>query len=82
MTSRAAQGIRTGIYRHYKGGMYLVIGTALHSETLEELVLYKHLDEKGEPSEEYWVRPRTMFLESVKVAGKAMPRFEYFRANG
>lgn len=73
------QGIKKGIYRHYKGASYLVFGSALHSETLEEMVLYKHLAEDGAVGEEYWVRPRAMFLEQVEVDGKKMPRFEYLR---
>lgn len=73
------EGVKPGIYRHYKGGTYLVLGVALHSETLEEMVLYKHLGDDGKPGEEYWVRPRAMFLEQVEVDGKEMPRFEYLR---
>ncbi|OGY98340.1 MAG: hypothetical protein A2855_00990 [Candidatus Liptonbacteria bacterium RIFCSPHIGHO2_01_FULL_57_28] len=72
-------GMRAGIYRHYKGGLYQVLGTARHSETLEEMVLYKHLGADGAPAGEYWIRPRAMFLEEVEVGGKKMPRFEFLR---
>lgn len=61
-----------GKYKHYKGNYYEVIGVALHSETLEEFVIYKALygDYK------LWVRPKAMFLEHVNVNGKSIPRFK------
>ena len=65
--------IKVGKYRHYKGKEYEVIGTAMHSETLEDLVVYRAL--YGERN--LWVRPVKMFLEEVEVDGKKMPRFEY-----
>ena len=65
--------IHIGRYRHYKGGEYTVIGVARHSETEEELVVYrKEYDDLG-----LWVRPLKMFLENVEVRGKATPRFQY-----
>jgi hypothetical protein len=65
--------IKLGIYQHFKGKRYKVIGTANHSETLEELVVYKALyGEKG-----LWVRPLKMFTELVEVSGKQVPRFEF-----
>ena len=60
-----------GQYRHYKGGLYEVVGIALHSETQEELVVYRALYGEGG----LWVRPRLMFLESVLVDGVSVPRF-------
>ena len=63
-----------GRYRHYKGNEYTVIGTARHSETHEELVVYRQ--EYGDPG--LWVRPKTMFLEKVKVDGEDVPRFQPF----
>jgi hypothetical protein len=72
-------GIRTGIYRHYKGDEMQVVGTALHSETLEELVLYRHLTGEHAGEENYWVRPRAMFLEDVEVDGTKIPRFKFLR---
>lgn len=60
-----------GTYRHYKGNLYEVIGVARHSETLEELVVYRAL--YGEFG--LWVRPKAMFLETVVVDGVAVPRF-------
>lgn len=60
-----------GRYRHYKGNDYEVIGTARHSETEEELVVYRKLYGDGS----LWVRPLAMFLEDVEVAGVRTPRF-------
>lgn len=60
-----------GIYRHYKGQRYQVLGIARHSETLEELVVYRAL--YGEHG--LWVRPLAMFVETVTVDGEAVPRF-------
>jgi hypothetical protein len=60
-----------GIYRHYKGQRYQVLGTARHSETLEELVVYRALyGERG-----LWVRPAAMFSETVMVGGVPVARF-------
>ena len=64
-----------GRYRHYKGKLYEVIGVAHHSETLEELVIYKAL--YANKTSALWVRPKEMFLEQVVVEGRAVPRFEY-----
>jgi hypothetical protein len=60
-----------GIYRHYKGGMYEVVGTVRHSETLEPLTLYRAL--YGQMG--LWVRPAAMFNESVVIEGVKQPRF-------
>ncbi len=67
--------LKPGKYRHYKGKEYEVIGTARHSETLEELVVYKALYQ-GE-GENLWVRPLKMFIEEVEIEGKKMSRFEF-----
>lgn len=62
-----------GVYRHYKGNRYRVVGEAKHSETLEGLVVYQALyGERG-----LWVRPKAMFLETVRVDGREVPRFAY-----
>jgi hypothetical protein len=63
--------IQPGRYRHYKGNEYTVLGVARHSETLEELVVYRQ--EYGEQG--LWVRPAAMFAETVEVAGQTVPRF-------
>src|SRR6516164_5365836 len=64
--------VQPGRYRHYKGNEYTVIGTARHSETLEELVVYRQ--EYGDHG--LWVRPKQMFLETVKVNGQDVLRFQ------
>lgn len=64
--------LKLGKYRHYKGNEYEVIGVAKHSETLEELVVYRAL--YGEHA--LWVRPKEMFSETVEVDGKKVPRFQ------
>ena len=60
-----------GLYRHYKGLMYEVVGTVRHSESLEPMTLYRALyGEKG-----LWVRPAAMFNETVDINGTVQPRF-------
>jgi hypothetical protein len=61
-----------GLYRHYKGGEYEVIGVARHSETHEPLVVYRPLYNNTA----WWVRPHAMFFEDVVVDGAPRPRFE------
>lgn len=65
--------IKLGIYRHYKGKYYEVIGEAKHSETLEDMVVYKAL--YGE--NELWVRPKRMWNEEIELNGKTVKRFTY-----
>ena len=60
-----------GRYRHYKGGEYEVFFVARHSETEEDVVVYRTL--YGDFS--HWVRPLAMFLESVEIDGESRPRF-------
>lgn len=67
------QEIPLGIYRHYKGNEYEVIGLAKHSETEELMVVYRTL--YGDFS--LWVRPYQMFTETVIIDGKEIPRFSY-----
>ena len=62
-----------GKYRHFKGNEYEVIGVASHSETLESMVVYKALYGEGG----LWVRPLSMFLETVTRDGITVPRFTY-----
>ena len=70
--------IKPGRYRHYKGKEYEVIGTAHHSETLEELVVYRAMyDSPDFGYAALWVRPAAMFVETVTVDGRQMPRFQY-----
>ncbi len=63
--------IKPGIYRHFKGNRYEVIGVAKHSETLEDMVVYRAL--YGEHG--LWVRPASMWFETVERDGKTYQRF-------
>ena len=72
--------IKLGKYRHFKGTIIEVIGVALHSETMEEMVIYNHPTPiKGKGANTTWVRPKKMFLEKVIVDGKKFPRFKYIK---
>ena len=65
------ENIKLGKYRHFKGNLYEVIGVARHSETLEEMVVYKALYGDGG----VWVRPASMWEEEVEVGNQRVPRF-------
>jgi len=66
-----------GTYQHYKGNLYEVLDTVVHSETLEELVLYKPLyATEYQFNGRLWVRPLAMFMETVVVNGTEVKRFE------
>ena len=65
--------IKLGKYRHFKGNEYEVIGFARHSETLEEMVVYRALYGDGG----LWVRPAAMWQETVTRDGVTYPRFTY-----
>ena len=62
--------MKRGIYKHYKGGVYELVDVARHSETLEELVIYRNVD-----TNEYWARPLHMWDETVYVNGETVRRF-------
>lgn len=64
--------IKKGIYKHYKGNRYEVLGIANHSETLEKMVVYRALYGDNE----VWVRPLSMWDEMIEKDGKSVPRFE------
>ena len=68
--------MKLGKYKHFKGDIVKVIGTGLHSETLEEFVVYKHITGKRKGEKYFWVRPVKMFLEKVTVNGKKVNRFQ------
>ena len=65
--------IKPGRYRHFKGNEYEVIGLARHSETQEEMVVYRAL--YGDSG--LWVRPARMWNETVERDGKTFRRFTY-----
>jgi hypothetical protein len=65
--------VRTGRWRHFKGNEYRVIGTALHSETMEPMVVYQALYGEGG----LWVRPAAMWNETVERDGQRIPRFTF-----
>ena len=67
------QSILPGVYRHYKGNRYQVLYLAKHSETLEDIVVYQAL--YGEYG--IWVRPASMWNETVDYQGKQVKRFTY-----
>ena len=75
MNNEIKNNIKNGIYQHYKGNKYEVIGIAKHSETLEDLVVYRALyDNKVS---QLWVRPLKMFTETIENDGNEIKRFEY-----
>lgn len=66
--------IESGVYQHYKGKRYQVLGTGRHTEINEYYVVYTPLYEhEGQP--DIWIRPYSMFIESVEVHGESVPRF-------
>lgn len=65
--------LKLGIYRHYKGNLYEVLGEAKHSETLEPMIVYRA--QYGD--QELWVRPFEMFVEEVLFEGTTQPRFQF-----
>lgn len=71
-----------GIYQHFKGNLYEVIGFARHSENPnEEFVVYKALYDHPEFGENsLWVRPKSMFFENVTREGNTFPRFKFIKA--
>lgn len=63
--------MRLGIYKHFKGHIYRVVGVAKHSEDLSEYVVYQN------PDGDLWIRPLAMFQETVIHEGKEVQRFEF-----
>lgn len=66
-----------GVYRHYKGGFYMVIGVAAHTETDERMVVYVSLTGANLPGPRLRVRPLSMWVDVVEHEGVHVPRFEY-----
>ena len=67
--------LQLGIYKHYKGGVYKVLGVAKSSEDYSDLVVYEALYDN--PMSKLWVRPLEDFLSEVEVEGKKVKRFEF-----
>jgi hypothetical protein len=67
--------IKLGKYQHFKGNYYQVLHLARHSETEETLVVYHPFDNKGD----IWVRPLTMFNETITRGGKILQRFQFIK---
>jgi len=65
--------IKPGIYKHYKGNKYHVLGVAKHSETLAEFVVYEPLYDN--PESMLWIRPVELFTDEVEWEGKKVPHF-------
>ena len=65
--------ILLGVYRHFKGNRYEVVGFAKNSETLEDVVIYKAIS--GDKAT--WIRPLQMWSDEIEIDGKTVKRFEY-----
>lgn len=76
--------IQPGRYKHFKGGLFRVIAVAMHSETLEPMVVYRHLyHHTGDATlHQLWVRPAPMFTEQVVRDGYSGPRFQFLNNEG
>jgi hypothetical protein len=68
--------LKQGLYKHYKGKFYFVFEVAHHSETREALVVYQCLYDDYS----WWVRPQSMFVETISVGNEIKPRFEFLRS--
>lgn len=66
-----------GVYQHYKGDLYRVIGCVIHTETSERMVLYEAMSQSARnPDDLAFVRPLEMFQEKVEIDGTTVPRFK------
>jgi hypothetical protein len=72
-TGEKVLNIKQGIYRHFKGNKYHILGVAQHSEDGSTLVVYRPMY----GTEDLWVRPVEMFLETVELNGQQVPRFDF-----
>jgi hypothetical protein len=71
------KSVPEGIYEHYKGKRYQVLGVGTHTETGERMVIYKALYKGNFPEGTLWIRPLGMFTENVAVNGKSVQRFRF-----
>lgn len=65
--------LEPGVYVHFKNNKYEVVGSARHTETNEEFIVYRRLDGDGQ----LWIRPKSMFFETIELNGMLVPRFRY-----
>lgn len=72
---KSMQDVKAGVYRHYKGKYYLVLGVARHSETEDAYIVYVPLYVREGPR--MAIRPFNMFFEEIVADGKKQPRFAY-----
>ena len=75
-----APHLKLGVYQHYKGGQYEVLGIGKHSENEELFVVYRPVYDYDEQID-FWIRPFRMFTETVMVDGKEVPRFKIISSN-
>ncbi|NNM43582.1 MAG: DUF1653 domain-containing protein [Chlamydiae bacterium] len=73
--STRSKSIKKGIYEHYKGNTYKVIAVGRHSENLEEMVIYQDCSDESK----WWIRPVSLFLETISIEDKEIPRFRFLR---
>ncbi len=74
--------IQTWCYQHYKGKHCEVIGVAMHSETAEELIIYKNCeDSESSGTIQLRARPLSLFIETIEIDGQEIPRFKYIGQN-
>lgn len=69
----STEEVKVGKYQHFKGAIYEVLGIAQHTETHEELIVYRALSEQ----QSLWTRPKKMFFQTVLLKGHKVPRFRY-----
>lgn len=70
--------IKIGVYKHYKGGFYKIIGVARNENTEEEMIVYRSISRGLENGEgPLWVRPLSQAFEEMEYRGKMLPRFQY-----
>ena len=73
------KSIKPGIYKHFKGGEYRVVGVGKHSESLEDLVIYEALYDN--PVSKFWLRPLADFAGKKEINGKKVKRFTLIKAD-